>query len=108
MPPEACTRQGYKEFFEAFARSESDRAVLSMRDAPLARVDLAMLDYRWVLATNKDTLLDIAETAAGDTFSVRVRLVERDENDEISKVLGPTRTYGFRYVDECWKFASLD
>lgn len=108
LPPEACTREGYESFFEAFVRNPGQRASLSVDGAPLDRFDIAMRDESWVQASNPDALLDIDEARAGDAFRVIAKPVERNEDDEIVKVLGPARTYGFRYTDGCWKFATAE
>ena len=108
LPPEACTRDGYESFFEAFVRSSAQRASLSVDGAPLDRFDVTMRDESWAQASNTEILLDIDEARSADSFRVIAKSVERDENDEVVKVLGPPRTYGFRYIDGCWKFATAD
>ncbi|WP_208108648.1 hypothetical protein [Cognatilysobacter terrigena] len=107
LPSQACAREGYEAFFEAFVREPGHRAALALPGAPVADLDIAMRDYSWVLASKPDTLLDIDEHRSGDEFSVSAKPVERNEDDEVVKVLGPTRTYTFRYVNGCWKFASV-
>jgi hypothetical protein len=108
FPPDACTLNGYKSFFEAFVRTPSARAPLTIAAARQAHFDVALRDYNWVLASNPDASLDIAETRAGATFSVRARPVERDEDDEVVKVLGPGHTYRFVFGRRCWLFAGVD
>jgi hypothetical protein len=108
FPPDACTLDGYRSFFEAFVRTPASRRALTLPAASAAPFDVALRDYSWVLASDPDTLLDIEETRSGPAFSVRVRPVERDENDEITKVLGPTRTYRFILGPRCWNFAGID
>lgn len=66
-----------------------------------------MRDYSWVLASNPDTLLDIDEHRSGDELAVSAKPVERNEDDEVVKVVGATRTYTFRYSGGCWKFADV-
>lgn len=107
LPPEACSREGYEAFVEAFVRSPASRPSLSLPGAPVGKLDIAMRDYSWVLASNPDTLLDIDEHRSGDELAVSAKPVERNEDDEVVKVVGPTRTYTFRYSGGCWKFADV-
>lgn len=107
LPPEACSREGYEAFVEAFVRQPKARPSLALPGAPVGKFDIAMRDYSWVLGSHPDTLVDVDEHRSGDDVSVSARPVERNEDDEVIKVLGPTRVYTFRYVDGCWKFATI-
>jgi len=108
LPAWACTLEGYEAFFEVFVRQADQRAARTLPGAAIDKLDIAMRDNSWVLASKPDTLLDIDERRDGDRFTVSAKPVERDENDEVVKVLGPARTYAFRHVDGCWKFASSE
>ena len=108
FPPDSCTVDGYRAFFEAFVRTPSSRPALTSASARNARFDVALRDYDWVLASDPDTSLDIRETRTGSTFSVQARPVERDDDDEIVKVLGPGRTYRFVRDARCWSFAGVN
>ena len=104
LPPEACSRDGYEAFVEAFVRNPGARPSLALAGAPVEKLDIAMRDYSWVLASQPDTLLDVHEQRSGDVVSVTAQPVERNDEDEVVKTLGPLRTYTFRYIDNCWKF----
>ncbi|GAB1596853.1 hypothetical protein PAGU2638_25320 [Lysobacter sp. PAGU 2638] len=105
FPPDSCTLDGYKSFFEAFVRTPTAREALTAIEAKNAAFDVDLRDYSWVQASQPDISLDIDETRSGSTFIVTARPVERDENDEVTRVLGPARTYRFVFSGSCWRFA---
>jgi len=108
LPAHACLLEGYEAFFEAFVREANQRAARTLPGAAIDKLDSARRDNSWVLASKPDTLLDIDEHRDGDRFTASAVPVERDENDEVVKVLGPARTYAFRHTGGCWKFASAE
>ena len=108
LPAEACSRDAYEDFVEAFVRNPESRPSHSLPGAPVARFEIAMRDYSWVLASNPDTLLEIDERRSGDEVVVSAKPVERNEDDDVVKVLGPTRTYTFRYASGCWTFVDAE
>jgi hypothetical protein len=107
VTPEACLRDGYSAFFEAFVRNPELRTSLAFPGAPAAEIDIAMRDDSWVLASSPDTLVDVQERRAGDDLFVSVKPVERNGDDEVVRALGPTRTYTFRHEGGCWRFAGV-
>jgi hypothetical protein len=121
LPPEACTLDGSREFFEQFVDSAEVRRAYSKLDlkAGIAAADAAAhpnfdgfrigkVDNRWVLVD--PTIADVADyprveiksSLQGNTFKVDYTKARFTNGDENVEPYGETAGYSFEFIDGCW------
>lgn len=124
LPPEACTLEGGREFFQQFVESAEVRRAYSRIDlkAGVAAAAAAahpqfdgfrigLVDNRWVLmdpavAAADAPRLELKRSLQGDTYTVDYTRARFSNNDETVEPYGETARYTFEFVDGCWALTS--
>ncbi len=124
LPPEACTLEGGREFFQQFVESADVRRAYSKIDlkAGVAAAAAAahpqfdgfrigLVDNRWVLVdpatgTVDAPRLELKRSLQGDTYTVDYTRARFSNNDETVETYGDTGRYTFEFTDGCWALAS--
>lgn len=124
LPPEACTLEGGREFFQQFVESADVRRAYSRIDlkagiaADAAAAHPQFDGFRIGLVDNRWVLLDPAIGAAdaprvelkralqGNTYTVDYTRARFSNNDENVEPYGETARYTFEFVDGCWALVS--
>lgn len=120
LPPEACTLQGGREFFQQFVESADVRRAYSKLDlkAGIAAGDAAahpqfdgfrigLVDNRWVQV---DPAIDAADyprvelkqSLQGNTYTVDYTKARFSNDDETVETYGKTARYTFEFTGGCW------
>lgn len=104
LAADACTLDGYWEFFETFVYSSQVRARHTLASARPAARDfrIALVDNQWMLKDRSSGTyrpIEIVQQREGDTFAVTWRRL--DSADAAIKPL----TYRFVFADGCWQLA---
>lgn len=120
LPPEACTPQGGREFFQQFVESADVRRAYSKPDlkAGIAAGDAAadpqfdgfrigLVDSRWVLvdpATDAANYprVELKQSLQGNTYTVDYSKARFSNDDETVETYGKTARYTFEFINGCW------
>lgn len=120
LPPEACTLQGGREFFQQFVESADVRRAYSKLDlkAGIAAADAAaypqfdgfrigLVDNRWVLvdpATDAGNYprVELKRSLQGNTYTVDYTKARFSNDDETVETYGETARYTFEFTNGCW------
>lgn len=120
LPPEACTLQGGREFFQQFVESADVRRAYSKLDlkAGIAAGDAAahpqfdgfrigLVDNRWVLVEPAADVGDyprvqLKQALQGNTYTVDYTKARFSNDDETVETYGKTARYTFEFIDGCW------
>ena len=124
LPPEACTLQGGREFFQQFVESADVRRAYSKLDlkAGIAAADAAadpqfdgfrigLVDSRWVLvdpttdAANYPRV-ELKQSLQGNTYTVDYTKARFSNDDETVETYGETARYTFEFINGCWLLVS--
>lgn len=124
LPPEACTLEGGREFFQQFVESADVRRAYSRLDlkagiaADVAAAHpqfdgfrIGLVDNRWVLAdpavaAGDAPRVELKRSLQGNTYTVDYTRARFSNNDETVEPYGETARYTFEFVDGCWALAS--
>lgn len=124
LPPEACTLEGGREFFQQFVESADVRRAYSRidlkagiaADAAAAHPQfdgfrIGLVDNRWVLADPANAAgdaprVELKRALQGNTYIVDYTRARFSNNDETVEPYGETARYTFEFVDGCWALAS--
>lgn len=124
LPPEACTLEGGREFFQQFVESADVRRAYSRTDlkagiaadaaAAHPQFDgfrIGLVDNRWVLVDPATAAADaprveLKRALHGDTYTVDYTRARFSNNDETVEPYGETARYTFQFVDGCWALVS--
>lgn len=124
LPPEACTLQGGREFFQQFVESADVRRAYSKLDlkAGIAAADAAadpqfdgfrigLVDSRWVLvypATDVANYprVELKQLLQGNTYTVDYTKARFSNDDETVETYGETARYTFEFINGCWMLVS--
>ncbi len=120
LPPEACTLQGGREFFQQFVESADVRRAYSKLDlkAGIAAGDagadpqfdgfrIGLVDSRWVLvdpATDAANYprVELKQSLQGNTYIVDYTKARFSNDDETVETYGETARYTFEFINGCW------
>ena len=124
LPPEACTLEGGREFFQQFVESADVRRAYSRidlkagiaADAAAAHPQfdgfrIGLVDNRWVLADPATAAgdaprVELRRALQGNTYIVDYTRARFSNNDETVEPYGETARYTFEFVDGCWALTS--
>lgn len=124
LPPEACTLQGGREFFQHFVESADVRRAYSRLDlkAGIAAADAAahpqfdgfrigLVDSRWVFvdpatAAADSPRVELKQALQGNTYTVDYTKARFSNGDETVETYGETARYTFEFIDGCWALVS--
>ena len=124
LPPEACTLEGGREFFQQFVESADVRRAYSRidlkagiaADAAAAHPQfdgfrIGLVDNRWVLVdpaigAADSPRVELKRSLQGDTYTVDYTKARFSNNDETVEPYGETARYTFEFVDGCWALVS--
>ncbi len=124
LPPEACTLEGGREFFQQFVESADVRRAYSRLDlkagiaADVAAAHpqfdgfrIGLVDNRWVLVDPAIEAVDaprveLKRSLQGNTYTVDYTRARFSNNDETVETDGETARYTFEFVDGCWALVS--
>jgi hypothetical protein len=124
LPPEACTLEGGREFFQQFVESADVRRAYSRLDlkagiaadaaAAHPQFDgfrIGLVDNRWVLVDPATAAADaprveLKRALQGNTYTVDYTRARFSNNDETVEPYGETARYTFEFVDGCWALVS--
>lgn len=124
LPPEACTLEGGREFFQQFVESADVRRAYSRLDlkagiaadaaAAHPQFDgfrIGLVDNRWVLvdpaiAAADAPRVELKRALQGNTYTVDYTRARFSNNDETVEPYGETARYTFEFVDGCWALVS--
>jgi len=120
LPPEACTLEGGREFFQQFVESADVRRAYSKLDlkAGIAAADAAahpqfdgfrigLVDNRWVLVDPAADVGDyprvqLKQALQGNTYTVDYTRARFSNDDETVEAYGETARYTFEFTNGCW------
>lgn len=124
LPPEACTLQGNREFFQQFVASADVRRAYSKLDlkAGIAAADVAahpqfdgfrigLVDNRWVLVDPATGVanyprVELKHSLQGNTYTVDYTKARFSNGDETVEPYGETAGYIFEFINGCWMLVS--
>lgn len=123
LPPEACTLQGGREFFQQFVESADVRRAYSKLDlkagiAADAAADpqfdgfrIGLVDNRWVEVNPATDAADyprveLKQSLQGNTYIVDYTKARFSNDDETVETYGETARYTFEFINGCWLLVS--